>query len=559
MTKEQQRQVEANIKQMGALYGENHVLEVDPDPSHSIKCANGTFVPKMQGTVRAFRGIPFALPPVGERRWKKPEPTSDGNEVREAYFNAKSPIQTQIFSERASCYPQSEDCLYLNIWINDACAAKNKPIMVFIHGGSYGWGGTADPLYDGYNFVSLNPDIILITIAYRTGILGFLDLSYLKGGEDFPDAPNLGLLDQIEALRWIQKNGAALGGDIHNVTVFGESAGGGSVSILPIMKEAKRLFKRVIAESGSLALTYSKEECKELTDRLIKEAKSEDVYALMALSEEEISKLNQPLNDYNNFPMRDGRYIPLDPYEPYRNGETKDIDMIFGTNANEMHYWIGELGGLFQYCLGMPIKFKGDVKTVGEEDKPRVKEFMKLIEGNRVNKVTEFYNETMFRLPAIVQAEAHAKNGGNMYMYYWQEESKIDLYKACHAVELAYVFYNIEDTVYTGEKADEGLARQTAKAWASFARSGDPSCDGIEWKKYDGESRNTMTIQKEGWTVVSDPLQKQRELLTPVVKYMINPGLANVDLDMSLFTKTKSLVNASFNAISFLVSEKKIS
>ncbi len=558
MTKEQQKKVDLNKAYMSSLYGENKVLSEDPDPEHSVRLRNGTFVPKVQGDVRVFKGIPFALPPTGKRRWKKPEPAPEGNEIREAYFNAKSAIQSDCFSERASAYPQSEDCLYLNVWVNDACKAKNKPIMVFIHGGSYGWGGTADPLYDGYNFVTLNPDIILITIAYRVSIMGFLDLSYLKGGEEFPDAPNLGLYDQIEALRYIQRNGAAFGGDINNVTIFGESAGGGSVSILPILKEAKGLFRRVIGESGSLALTYSKEECKALTDLLIKEAKTDDVHALMALSEEEIAKLNIPLNDANNFPMRDGKLIPLDPFELYRNGFTKDVDMIFGTNANEMNYWIGELGGLFPYSVGMPIKFKGDVATIGEEDRPCVDRFMKLINGNRVVKVSEFYNETMFRLPAIAQAEAHADNGGNMYMYFWKEESHISLFRACHAVELSYVFNNVEDTVYTGEKGDEGLSRQVASMWAAFARTGNPSIEGIAWEKYDSSKRKTLSIKANDCHIEEDPLSERRKTLFPVVKYMINPGMANVDLDIVILSKTKALINASFNAISILVSENKI-
>ncbi len=556
MTKEQERLIATVKVQMQALYGENRRLDVNPDPDHSVTCHNGTFVPKMDGSVACFRGIPFALPPIGERRWKKPEPVPEREGFFEAYYNAKSPIQTLIHSERASCYPQSEDCLYLNVWNNTADKSTNKPIMVFIHGGSYGWGGTADPLYDGYNFASIHPDIILITIAYRTGILGFIDLSYLKGGENFPDAPNLGLLDQIEALRWVKRNGKAFGGDVDNVTVFGESAGGGSVSILPIIQEAKGLFHRVIAESGSLALTYSKSECKVLTDMLQAEAKTDSMDDLMKFTTGDIVNINEKLNDANNFPMRDGVLIPEDPYEAYRKGVTKDIDMILGTNANEMYYWIGELGGLFQYSLGMPIKYNADLKLVSAKDLVHVKNFMKHCAGNKVMRVSEFYNEIMFRLPAIAQAEGHSENGGKVYMYYWKEESKIPLFHACHAVELAYVFYNIDDTVYTGKPADEKLAHAVSDMWASFARGGNPSIEGLTWEPYEASKRKTMTFKKDDCHLVEDPLPKQREELSCVVPYMINPGYANLDLDLSLFTKTASVIKASLTTVSMMVGAK---
>ena len=374
MNKDQIAKEKARLK---ALFGENKELKENPDQEHSVKCFNGVFIPKIDGDVRIFKGIPFALPPIGENRWKKAEPVLSSNKIYEAYYNGKSPIQTVIDSERASYYPQSEDCLYLNVWVNDACKDDNKPIMVFIHGGAYGWGGTADPLYDGLNFIKLHPEVILITIAYRVGIFGFIDLSYLKESEGYEDAPNLGIYDQIEALRWINKNGKAFGGDINNVTIFGESAGGGSVSILPLVKEAKGLFHRVIAESGSLALTYAKDECKAFTDKLIKASGTDSLKELLKLSTEEIAKLNEGLNESNNFPMRDGRLIPLEPYEPYLNGITKDIDMIMGTNANEIYYWIGELGGLFNYSAGMPFKYKEDISKVNKEDLAFIKAFIK--------------------------------------------------------------------------------------------------------------------------------------------------------------------------------------
>ena len=541
-----------------ALFGENQKLNFNPDKEHSVKCHNGVFIPKVEDKVRIFRGIPFALPPIGERRWKKPEPIPEGNDIYEAYYNGKSPIQTVIDSERSSYYPQSEDCLYLNVWVNDECEDKNKPIMVFIHGGAYGWGGTVDPIYDGLNFIKLHPEVILITIAYRVGLFGFIDLSYVKGGYEYEDAPNLGILDQIEALRWIHKNGQAFGGDINNVTIFGESAGGGSVSILPLIDDAKGLFHKVIAESGSLALTYAKEECKAFTDKLIKHSGKDSMEDLMKLTTEELAKINEKLNEANNFPMRDGKLIPIGPYEPYLQGKTKDIDMILGTNANELYYWIGELGGLFNYSAGMPVKYKNDISKVSKEDKVFIKDFMRTAKGNKIARITEFYNEIMFRLPAILQAERHSDNGGNVYMYYWKEESKIPLYKACHAVELAYVFYNLDETIYTGERADEKLARTVSNMWVEFAKTGNPSIEGHTWDKFDSKDRKTITFKKDDIKIEKDILKEQREILFPIVKYMINPGYADIEENMTLLEKTNAAINAVFSSISTLVAEKII-
>ena len=539
-----------------SLFGLNQELTSDIDPEHSIKCFNGTFVPRVNGDVSVFRGIPFALPPIGERRWKRATPVSHSDKIFEAYYNGYTPIQTVIDSERSSYYPQSEDCLYLNVWVNNSSTKKDKPIMVFIHGGSYGWGGTVDPLYDGLNFISFHPDVILITIGYRVGMFGFIDLSSIPGGEEYGDAPNLGLYDQIEALKWIKQNGKAFGGDINNVTIFGESAGGGSVSLLPLIKEARGLFKRVIAESGSVALTYSIEDCQPLTKKLVELTGIKSVEELIALPIEKLIEVNQTLNNINNFPMRDGKLIPLDPYEAYLDKEVKDIDFLFGTNANEMNYWIGELGGLFAYSYGMPLKFKHDVNKLSEEEKKNVDIFMKELKDNKINKISEFYNETMFRLPAILQAEKHHKNGGHVYMYYWKEKSSIPFFKACHAVELAYVFNNIDETIYTGKQGDMNLSLTISHMWVNFATMGNPSFKDVVWEEFDTKDRKTLFVKKDKLEMVSDPLSRQRELLMPLMKTMINPGYGDISLSLPFFSMIKQIISALFNTIVLKATEK---
>ncbi len=517
-------------------YGENHPVSGEYDEALAAHCKNGTFIGGRAGNVLVFKGIPFAKPPVGALRWQAPQPVDDSDGVFEAYYNGKSPIQTEWKTEVASYYPQGEDCLYLNIWLNESDKTPDKPVMVFFHGGSYGWGGTADPMYDGRNFVSKQSDIILVTVGYRIGLMGFVDFSSIKGGEAFSDSPNLGLLDQIEALRWIQKNIAAFGGDPDNVTIFGESAGGGSVSLLPIIPSAKGLFRRVIAESGSVALTFSKEECRAFTEQLLKETKAKSMQDLMNLTEQELMLVNEKVNHINNFPQRDGKLIPLNPYLPYEQGETSDVDFLIGTNSNEMNYWIGEIGGIVPYRFTVPVKYENDLKVLNPEEKKRVKLFMRGLSGHSVWRMTEFYNEIMFRLPAIHQAEEHAKNGGRTYMYYWTVPSALPLRKACHAVELAYVFGNLEETIYTGERADEVISDTVMQLWTNFARTGNPSTDELQWQPYDEKGRASLVISNEPH-VAKDILQSQRKLLSPLLSRMINPSYASLNYNVPFVRK----------------------
>ncbi|MBQ7248349.1 MAG: carboxylesterase/lipase family protein [Lachnospiraceae bacterium] len=543
-------------RSMTVAYGENRILLTAPDPDLSAVCVNGIFAGRRTGCVLCFRGIPYALPPVGKRRWKRPVPVRPSGSFREAVYNGRSPVQTELESERASFYPQGEDCLYLNVWTCADRKASGKPVMVFFHGGSYGWGGTADPLYDGTNFVAAHQDIVLITVGYRTGLMGFVDLSYVPGGEDWPDAPNLGLLDQIEALRWVRENAAAFGGDPDNVTIFGESAGGGSVSLLPVIDEARGLFHRIIAQSGSVALTYSKEECRGFTERLLKVSGAKCMADLMSLSGARLSGINRSLNDYNNFPQRDGRLIPLNPYVPYENGLTSDVDMLIGTNANELNYWIGELGGIVPFRLGMPVRFENDMRIFTDRDKKLVRAFLQA-RGGGIWGITELYNDLMFRLPAIRQAYAHSGAGGRAYMYYWRVPSAIKHYGACHAVELSYVFGNTEDTVYTGKPADKKLSAFIGDCWANFARCGDPSAGDLVWKPYSTSRRETLMVTDNPY-IASDPLRGQRRLLMPLTRYMLNASYAELDYNVpSVRTKIGAVTGLATAGILLALSGKK--
>ena len=525
-------------RRMQDLYGENRPIPSAYDRALAAKCTNGTFVGKEKDGVKAYKGIPYALPPVKALRWQPPVDAPDDNGVYEALYFGKSPIQTEWPSEEGSYYPKGEDCLTLNIW---TAGGTGNAVMVFFHGGSYGWGGTSDPIYDGQNFVAAHPDVVLVTVEYRLGILGFIDFSQVPGGEDYQFSGNLGLLDHVCALRWIRKNIAAFGGDPDNVTIFGESAGGGTVSLLPLMPEAKGLFKRVIAESGSIALTSHRKQCYKLTQMLLKKTGAKNMEELAALEEAELIRVNKELNDYNNFPERDGVVLPENLYEAYEQGLSSHVDMMIGTNADETRYWIREMGYYYKRWLGpiifrlcMPLMFRSNMERVSPKDQELVEEYMELIPYRKLWKIVEFYNDILFYVPAAFQAQKHTENGGKAFVYYWYYPSAHKNLGACHAVELSSVFNNLDVTIYTEKNTSRTLADRVQNLWVSFAKTGDPSTEDIIWKPYTLPERTTLylgsRIRCEDY-----PLEQRRGHIAPLLKYTLNGCYTNLRIKIPFF------------------------
>ena len=522
--------------QIREMYGENQIIEGDYDQSLAAVCDNGTFVGLEESGVISYKGIPYAEPPTGSLRWKDPVPAQSSDTVYQAYYYGYAPIQTEWPSEVGSYYPQSEDCLTLNVWTNPSGPEEGKPVMVFFHGGSYGWGATSDPMYNGHNLIEKYPDVILVTVEYRLGVMGFIDFSSVPGGEAYATSGNLGLLDQVCALKWIHNNIDAFGGDPENVTIFGESAGAGSVSLIPLIDEADGLYRRVIAESGSIALTYSKEECRQLTELLLEESGCTTMEELVALSEAEMKALNEELNDYNNFPERDGVVLPVDPYAAYANGEEASGEMIIGTNADECRYWIRELDyetdlipGVSLYTHTFPILYENNIKLLSDEEKANVDTFLSMQSGKKIWEITELYNELLFRVPAMKQAELHADNGNTVYTYYWTMPGEDETMGACHAIELAYVFNNPQITIYNGDVYDQKLANTVQDLWVNFARTGKPEAATVSWEPYTAENRRTLAIG-EDTHMESDLKGEQRELLEPLLGHYFNGCYTQISL-----------------------------
>ena len=512
-------------QEMTALYGENKVIDGNYPDSLAVETANGIFVGERDSTLLAFKGIPYALQPTGDRRWQVPQPEPDSRLVREARYFGHSSIQARWQGNAASLYPQGEDCLTLNVWTAArGMRTARRPVMVWIHGGSYVSDGTVNPRNWGDKFVMAHPEVVFVSLNYRLGLLGFLDLSQLPDGKEFSRSGNLGILDQVEALRWIRRNIAAFGGDPDNVTIMGHSAGAGSVSILASIDEAQGLFKRAIMQSGSVALTSSVEECQRLTKRVLDATGAKTVRELQALSTDEMIALNNEVGAFFRFPERDGVLIPEDPYSRF-DGFNAGIDMLMGTTLDEALYWIDAMGGEEDFDLATSLWCRSITMTLDSAQRRHANLYLddEEIQNTSLHSATvDFLDDLMFRGPAIEMAQRHATAGGTTYLYCWAEGVGIPMYGACHGCEVCYVL-NTGRQIKNGEAPDPALASKVQQMWVNFATTGNPSIPGCYWPAYETTRRPVMFIAFDTIEVVNDHLGKQRQLIAPLMKEYISP------------------------------------
>ena len=492
-------------ERMVSLYGENRqITDGNYDKSLAVKCINGTFVGKKTDNVIAYKGIPFVgRQPVGDLRWKPPVDFGPDDGVYEAYYFGKAPCQIDSLAQVSSMYPNGEDCLYLNVWKSEEASAEKKPVMVWIHGGAYEIGGAAEPREECGNFVRENPDMILVSIEYRLGVFGFIHLSHLPDGKEYPDAQNLGMMDQVMALKWIHENIEAFGGDPDNVTIFGQSAGGGSVTLLPLIEGAKAYFKRVIAQSGSPALVRSTEEAIACTDALMEALGCKTVADLDNVDVETLIDTADELISMNMAPERDGNYLPLETFDAYANGAVKDIDILQGCTKDEFNYFLLEVGE--ELCAEWLASLKENkLSQLTEEEKELVQSFCNDIEGKSYEPDLQLYSQIWFNAPLFRTAELHTMAGGKTYCYYITVESSVPLVKSGHAIELSTVFNHPEETYVTGRMFDETFQKTMRKMWVQFAKTGNPSLpaeispDGVakEWPLYDTENKYVMVFDE---------------------------------------------------------------
>ena len=363
-------------------------------------------------------------------------------------------------------------------------------------------GGTSDPQYDCHSLVKENPDVILVSLAYRVSFFGFMHLSHLSDGKDYQDAPNLGLLDQLMGLKWVHENIANFGGDPDNVTIWGESAGGASVTLLPLIKGSHQYFKRVIAQSGAPAQTRSEEQAIAITDHVMKELGCKTVADLLKVSAQEFADTWARLYGFyqvlgiRTFPERDGRCLPLNPWEAYANGAAKDITFLQGCNKDEMNTFLGSIG-VDRWNAWANQRKTEKLTQLTDEEKALVESYCNDIQGESYEPTVRLFSQIMFQVPQIRLSEEQTKGGGKSYTYLFTPESSVPLIKCGHITELSALFNHPEITAFTGRAYDETFCKTMRKMWIQFAKTGNPSLtaemspDGKakEWPLYDTEKK----------------------------------------------------------------------
>ncbi len=479
--------------------------------------------------VLKFKGIPYAAPPVGELRFSPPAPKEQWSGVLDA--TEYGPIAPQPPSVLLAMFGgkrklSEADCLTLNIW-KPAVKKDKRPVMVWIHGGAFVTGSGAD--LDGAR-LALRGNVVIVSANYRLGALGF---SYIPG-----KTANVGLLDQIAALKWVKDNIKAFGGDPNNVTIFGESAGSVSVCTLMAMPAAKDLFHRVIAQSGAChPMFYHNSRRKEASELLMSKLgiKDGDIEALRKVPVNkliEADPTNEAIERGSAFasnaptlgPVIDGSTLPEHPLNIIRNGYAKDIELLIGTNQDELKLWSALNPNASKVDESKMLKGMTNLmKGLGQKEN-KGKQMIKIYQQARGGKesadpqdiIDAYLTDFAFRIPSIRLAEVQCAHQSHTYMYLftWKSPMLGGKVGSCHALELPFVFGLLGEKnigIFPSKSEEtESISNKMMDSWTSFAQKGDPNHNGIPvWPSYDIEKKTTMLFGKE-IKVVNGPLDEER-------------------------------------------------
>jgi para-nitrobenzyl esterase len=415
--------------------------------------------------------------------------------------------------ERSSLYEQSEACLNLNVWKN-VNGEKEKPVLVFIHGGGWLQGGTSDPLYNGQFFVQHNPDVILVTVTYRMGMMGIINLSEFPDGKEYETSINNSIFDLVQSLKWIKENIAAFGGDPNNITIAGESAGGGAVSTLCTLPEAKGLFQKAIPMSGSVNQGNDIEKTSALPEALKKDLGVKTVKDLQQIDFKTIQDYwDKNALDVYSLIVRDGKIIPNDPFKLWEDGMSKDLTIMQGHTADEFLYFINVFLGyepMFDAICQISMDMDENLET--DEFKTDLSQYKKALEnlGYSGKEIARRYmDDKTLSIGNTYQALEHAKNGGISYSYTFEKKYDYPEYLgAAHAIDCFYMFGTFDGVDVKGTKEEVDLALEFQKMIANFAKTGNPSTEKYAWPVYNNETRQKMMIG-DNMRVENNP-QKER-------------------------------------------------
>jgi len=457
-----------------------------------VKVEQGLLQGASEDGLTIYRGIPFAAPPVGDLRWRAPQPAAKWEGMRQATKFGPSPIQGTRNGPG-----MSEDCLYLNVWTPAKSTNDHIPVLVWIYGGGFSAGATSDPNYSGEKLAKKG--VVLVSIAYRVGQLGFLAHPQLCAETTNHVSGNYGLLDMIAGLQWVQNNIAAFGGDPNKVTIFGESAGGIAVSMLCASPLAKGLFHGAISQSGGSfgpprPTTFPGENLKRLSDAERAgeaSAKNAGVSSIAELRKVAPDKLPAGRGLGMSWPIIDGWVIPDDQYKLYSAGKYNDTPILVGYNSDE--------GASFS-----PPKTPEDYIA---STKARYGKFADdLLQAypagsNTVLKTArDLARDTAFGWHTWSWARLQSETGkSKVYYYYFDqhpnypESSPRFGYGSPHGMEVAYVFEHLNLNGPQTSKSDLEISDAMSTYWVNFAKHGDPNGEGVPaWPAFSDSNPQVM-------------------------------------------------------------------
>jgi para-nitrobenzyl esterase len=474
----------------GLVWGTTARASADP---LTVKTVQGKVHGKLinQDRVRAFLGIPYAAPPIGDLRWKAPQPPARWKGVRDATNYGARCIQQGVYPDMVfQDTGPSEDCLFLNVFTPAGAKAKSKlPVMFWIHGGGYSGGSASEPRHDG-DFLPLK-GVVLVTINYRLGVFGFLATADLAKEADGA-AGNYGLLDMVAALQWVQGNIAKFGGDPGNVTIFGESAGSGAVSTLMAAQLAQGLFQRAIGESGS-ALDGGDLAPTPLARRMVSNGTWVESLGVKSLKElrampaEEILEAAQKEGAPRFSPVVDGRLLTEPVTDTYAAGKQTHVPLLAGWNRDE---------GSGAAAGGMTVAQWKETATKLFGD--RAVEFLSLYPADddeeALRSAIDYRGDTFIAFGTWKWIEAQVKTGdAPVYRYHFELPAPPSKFHpgsfAFHSDDIEYVFGTLDTrpgAVWRPE--DRKLSEEMMDYWTNFAKTGDPDAAGLpQWPRYDND------------------------------------------------------------------------
>jgi para-nitrobenzyl esterase len=490
----------------------------------TVETASGRLAGLRKDGITRFKGIPFAKPPVGPLRWRMPEAAEPWAGVRDAtkFGHVCPQAPTQLESIMGSSMgEQSEDCLFLNVW-TPGCDGSKRPVMVWIHGGAFVIGAGSQGVYNGK--VLAARDVVIVTVNYRLGAFGFLDLAHASEGRA-PGTGGEGMADQILALHWVKQNISQFGGDPDNVTIFGESAGGMSVSALLASDPARGLFHKAIPQSGAADIGYDAERSARVGRAVLdlldiapeSAARAVDVpYGAIIRAQIAILADSRDGHDTRKLgrlpfqPAIDGGILAERPIDAIRKGSAAGIPILSGTTREEWKLFTAANPRLRMMSTN---GFNERVQKLAGDAAPEM--LAAYADGSPFERFNAVMTDKVFTVPTARMLEAqsaHAPAYG--YRFDWRSPLLGGIMGSCHALELGFVFGTYRERLAgtffgTGPAAD-ALSTAMIDAWVAFARTGDPSTDGT-WPRYDSQSRSVMIFGDGPPHVVNAPNEARRK------------------------------------------------